>query len=293
MDTTTTTEATEVKDGLHQLVERISDVSTLPPMFARIVAVANDPAASAVDLKGVVEQDPPLATKLLKTVNSACFGLRTPTSNLQSAISLLGFNAVRNLALTVSVSELFQEESTAGGYSRRRLWEHMVSTALCARMIARRTAFAQFEDAYLGGLLHDIGMVMLDQHDHDRFGRAVAAVTPARRLCTCEQEILGFDHAELGALVLGGWRFPQLILECIRWHHSPHRSNEDARMTASAVALADFLCNQKGIDAFPVKHEPRLRSSLLNELELDQDDLRVLWEDMDEELASATDLLRL
>ncbi|MBN1341430.1 MAG: HDOD domain-containing protein [Phycisphaerae bacterium] len=293
MERAVTIEATESQERLRQLVEHISDVATLPAVFAKIMEVVNEPEACAADLKAVVECDPALTSRVLKRVNSAYFGLPTRIGSLQTAISLLGFNAVRNLALTVSVSDLFKDDVQVHTYSRLGLWKHMVSAAICARMIARRTSMAQFEDAYLGGLLHDIGIVFFDQHAPESFRKTLAQLSEERELRFCERDVVGFDHAELGSAVAEKWRFPELIVQCVRWHHFVPRCPETARKVTATVELANFLCTQKGAGAVCLKYKPRLRSNLLAELGLSRDDLRVLWEDMDKELESARDLLNL
>lgn len=293
MSDRTTVLETNARDRLRELTGRISGVSTLPAVAVRIMEVVNDVRAGASDLKGVVEQDPALTARILKTVNSAYCGLRTKIGSLQHAISLLGFNVVRNLAITLSVSDIFKLESEVPNYSRLDLWTHMLSVALGSKMIARRIGNAEYEEAFLAGLLHDIGIVMLDEHAHGEFCLALAAVGPDRELRSCEHQVLGFDHAAVGAAVADLWRFPEVVVERIRWHHEPHRSSTENRVMVSVVALANFLCNQKGFSAVKVKHAPTIRAELLADLGLDRDDLRVLWEDMDQELTSARELFRL
>ncbi len=293
MDNPALAEAQDRKSRLQQLVKQATEVSTLPTVLPKIMEVVNDPGAGAGDLKAIVECDPPLTSRVLKTVNSAHFGLRTSTSNLQNAISLLGFTTVRNLALTASVSDMFKKDFEIDSYSRLGLWKHMVAVGLCARLIARHVGAARFEDAYLGGLLHDIGIVLFDENDHDSFRKAVERVQPDRELRVCEREVVGFDHAELGAALAKNWQFPDLTIECIRWHHAGDRCGRQSRvirLITSAVELANFLCQQKGIGSVRVKYKPQLRSTLLGDLNLGRDDIRTLWEDLDKELANAKDL---
>ncbi|MBN1345345.1 MAG: HDOD domain-containing protein [Phycisphaerae bacterium] len=284
------------KQRLQGFVEQLSEVSTLPSVLAKIMTVIDDPGTGSADLKAVVECDPALTSRVLKLVNSAYFGLRNSTSNLQNAISLLGFNAVRNLAVTASVSNVFKDEFENEYYSRKGLWEHMVSVALCARMMVRRSRLAQFEDAYLGGLLHDIGTVMFDQHAHGEFCNALRMLQLERDLRACEHAVFGFDHTQLGAVMAGVWKFPDLIIQCIRWHHQSHRATGQSRhirQIAAAVELSDFLCTQKGAGAVRTKVKPHLSPYVLSDLKIDRSDLRVLWAEMDKELAAARDWFKL
>jgi putative nucleotidyltransferase with HDIG domain len=283
----------QAEEHLHELVASISNISTLPTVAARIMEVVNDSTASASDLKDVVECDPALTARILKTVNSSYFSVQSRVGNLQHAISLMGFNTVRNLAVTHSVSGIFKRESEVASYSRMDLWRHMVSVGMSARMIARRLKNPQFEEAFMAGLLHDIGVVLLDEHAHEAFCTAVISVTPDRELCVCEREVFGFDHSDLGATVADQWRFPESIIEGIRWHHTPQASSEANRSMVCILSLADFLCAQKGIGTVRTKCKPSTQLNLLTELGVEREDLRVLWEDMDHELSAARDLFKL
>jgi putative nucleotidyltransferase with HDIG domain len=290
---TVAAKAANPEEKLQALIARVNEVSTIPAVALKIMEVINDAKISAADLKEIVEHDPSLTARVLRTVNSAYFSLRNPIGSLQHAISMLGFNAIRNLAVTASVCEVFKRESTAENYSRIDLWRHMLSVALSARMIARRIGHAQFEDAYLAGLLHDIGVVLLDEHAHREFCAVLKTVTPDRELQWCERSVLGFDHAEFGAAIAHLWRLPEVVAERIRYHHVPQNARKDDRVMVSTVALADFLCARKGAGAVRVTYTRKLESHILADLQLSREDLRVMWEDIDRELSAAASLFRL
>ncbi|MBN1347663.1 MAG: HDOD domain-containing protein [Phycisphaerae bacterium] len=291
MSTTLWHPVVDPNERLQQLLGKISEASTLPAVFTKIMEVINDPNASASDLTAVVKCDPSLTTRVLRAINSAYYGLSTPTSNLKYAVALLGFRTIRNLAMTVLVGGLFKQDLTVLNYSRLGLWKHIISVALTARLIARHTAGSTFdEDAYLGGLLHDVGIVLMDHHDHEVFCHTIKQTQPNRELRVCERELIGFDHAELAAAVATNWRFPSDLVECFRWHHEAYQASAPARPLTSAVELANFLCNHKGINSVGIRYEPRLRTALLADLRIAPDDLRSLWQQMDKELSSARDL---
>lgn len=140
---------------LDSVVRRIDEISTLPHIALQVMEVANEPGSSAADLKDVVEGDAALSARILRCVNSSAYGTRTKVTNLQHAIAYLGLKQIRNLAITASVSELFKKEEAVGSYLRSHLWRHLVSVGICARLIAMRRQFENFEDVFLAGLLHD------------------------------------------------------------------------------------------------------------------------------------------
>ena len=193
---------------LDMVVSRAAEVSTLPHIALKVMEVARNPESNAADLKTVVESDPSLSARVLRTMNSAAYAFRSKVTNLQQAISLLGFNQVRNLAITASVSDSFKNDTVCGTYRRSGLWRHLVSVGICARLIAARTRLSNFEDAFLAGLLHDFGIIIEDQHVPKGFRAMINSLNDPRPLTDAEQMFLGFDHTLLGARVADNWKFP-------------------------------------------------------------------------------------
>ncbi|QDU62350.1 HDOD domain protein [Planctomycetes bacterium Pan216] len=285
-------DATNRPLSLDQVADRINDVSTLPEVALRVVQVANDARSSASDLKRVLENDPALTARVLRTVNSSYYSLRYNVHSVQQAIALLGFNQIRNLAVTASVADVFTKDIGIRRYSRRELWRHLVSVAVASRMIASRCGLAGFEEAYLAGLLHDWGIILEDQYLHEEFVSLVAQLPEDVRFADAEQAVFGFDHAELGGRIAERWKFPPATLAAIRYHHSSDQcSDRDELPIVQAVELANYLCTSKGISA--IRSAPVGKPSLqaLESLGVTREDYRVLWEDIDAELRDARSLL--
>ena len=226
---------------------QVTEISTLPQVALRVIEVAKDPDSGAADLKAVVEGDPALSARVLRMVNSAACGLRSTVTNLHQAIGFLGFSRVRNLAMTASVSEIFKEEEATGAYRRSELWRHLVSVGICARLVASRFGVADFEDAFLAGLLHDIGIILEDQGAHERFREMLGTLGEGTPLCTSERKWLGFDHCELGAKVAEAWRFPATAWAAIRFHHESEKYTGAGAEIVRCVEVANVICTIKGI----------------------------------------------
>lgn len=269
--------------ALDALVHQIVDISALPAVALRAIEVAQDPGSGAADLKRVVEGDPALSARLLRMVNSAAFGVRTRVTNLHQAISFAGFSQIRNLALTASVSELFSDEDRIGLYSRAGLWRHLVSVAVASRMVAVRTGMRDFEDAFVAGLLHDIGIILIDQHAHARFTRVIRGLDGARRLCDAEHDVFGFDHTTLGARIAEKWRFPPGVTAAIRHHHASHDHNGPDAPVVHCVAVANTICTMKGIPSVGLRLvAPPVAA--FQALHMTREDVLVLAIDLDNEL---------
>jgi putative nucleotidyltransferase with HDIG domain len=281
------------KPGLQQVLREVDEVSTLPHVALRVVEVANDPDSGAADLKEVLEGDPALSARLLRCVNSSAYAVRGKISNLQQAVAYLGVKQVRNLALTASVSQLFAEECSIGWYRRSALWRHMVSVGLYARLIAKSARFPDFEDVFLAGLMHDIGIILEDQFAHDRFRLVVRRSTESYRpLTENEHEFFAFDHTTLGAEVAQRWRFPKVVETAIRNHHAPLANSQADELPTWFVAIANYICSIKEITS--------MGSNLVRPVDLKEigilltvEDLVRISRDFDNGLASYDALFRI
>ncbi|MCR4411047.1 MAG: HDOD domain-containing protein [Thermoguttaceae bacterium] len=269
--------------SLAQLTRRINDVSTLPQVALRVMRVAEDPNATAADLKAAMEIDAPLCARVLRSVNSSAYALRTKITNLQQAVAYLGMKQVRNLAMTASVSRLFKHEETIGRYRRRDLWRHLVATGICARLIATRLKLTRFEDVFLAGLLHDVGLILEDQYVHQHFVLVLQTLDEGKALCEIERQHLGFDHTTLGWQVAESWGFPDLITDVIRHHHRSDSYEGEHRTVIHCVELANLICSCKGMSSVGFSLV-RLSPQVLRDLSLNRQDLSVLAEDLDREI---------
>lgn len=276
-----------------QLFERIAEVSTLPTAAMRIIEIAGDPNSSGDDLLHAVQSDPALATRVMRTVNSAYYALRGTIADLKNAIMLLGFKEVRNLALTAYVAKLFQQTAGYGPYRRERLWNHLVGVASAARLIARSTGKDAPEEAYLAGLLHDLGLILIDQYLHRRFCQVIDLLSDERPTSAAEWKVLGFDHTELGERIARGWHFPEQITAAIRYHHDPPSYSGAHRATLHAVVLANYLASRKGLTSLGVCNVVLPPESVFHHLGMTKDELSALWGQLEEELERAQLLARM
>ena len=277
---------------LDSVVRRIDEISTLPHIALQVLEVANEPSSSAADLKEVIEGDAALSARILRCVNSSAYGARTKVTNLQHAIAYLGLKQIRNLAITASVSELFKKEEAVGSYLRSNLWQHLVSVGICARLIAMRRRFENFEDMFIAGLLHDIGIVLEDQYVHEPFREVMEKLDDNKTLATVELECLGFAHTVLGARVAEAWKFADSVTDAIRHHHNSAKYRGEHIDIVRCVEVANLLCTLKGISSVGRKLVMSSQSALEG-LALTKEDVAVLIEDLDREIKRHTDLFQM
>lgn len=278
--------------SLDKLVRRIDEISTLPHVALKVMEVANDPNSGAADLKEAMESDAALSARVLRCVNSSAYATRTRITNLQQAIAYLGLKQIRNLAMTASVSELFKKNGAMGTYRRSELWRHLVSVGLSARLIALRRKLPAFEDAFLAGLLHDLGIILADQHVHAHFCQVIQRLDKQHTLAETERGVLGFDHTLLGYRVAESWGFPELVRDAIRHHHNSVVYRGEHLLIVRCVEVANLICTLKGISSVGMKLVA-VCAPALKALEIGREDLAILSEDLDQELARQAELFQL
>ncbi|MGQ9576111.1 MAG: HDOD domain-containing protein [Thermoguttaceae bacterium] len=263
---------------VERLFARISEVSTLPALALKIIEVAKDPNASAADLYEVVRRDVALAVRIMRTVNSSYYSLKTKVADLQLAITLLGFEHVRNLALTAYVARLFKGQSGHGRYRREGLWNHLIGTGAVAMLVAETCGKVPPREAYLAGLFHDVGFVLLDQYLHKPFCQLVDAVTEDAPVCRVEHEILGFDHTQLGAFAAQKWDLPEQLVVSIRHHHAPASYHGPCQAMLYVVTLANAFSSLRGYTSLGVRSLQMPPSVIFSGLGLGTGQVESIWQ---------------
>jgi len=278
-----TTVVAEEGRPIDRVARQVQEISSLPIVAMRVMEVTNDANAGAVHLKTVLESDAALSARVLRLVNSSAYGIQQRVTNLQAAIAFLGFRQIRNLALTASISDIFRGNAEIGAYSRPSLWRHLVSVGICARMVAMRRRMDSFEDVFLAGLLHDVGIILEDQYDHENFERMMSSLSGQATLEDSEHKVLGYTHAVLGKVIADRWRFPELVVAAIRHHHDAAVPSGEHQQALRCVQLANTLCTYKGISSIGV-NLLRPPMDAINGLGLTKPDIEALLVDVDEEL---------
>ena len=270
-----------------RLFTRISEVSSIPDVALVIVRLANDPTSEAEDLLSAIRQDAALAVRIMRTVNSSYYGLPRQVADLKRAITLLGFKEIRNLVLSAYIADLFRKTCGHGKYTRRGLWDHLVGVGAVAKLIARTCGKVPPQEAYLAGLLHDFGLILIDQYLHRPFCRVVDALDRETPICEVERKILGFDHAVLGEFVAARWQLPEPLTVAIRYHHESDRYDGPHGACVHVVELANIFCHRKGRTPLGVRNTDLPSPRVFAGLELQEEQVARVWEQVDETLEAA------
>src|SRR5215216_3682003 len=193
-----------------ETLKKVSAIATLPEVTAKIVETVEDPKSTAAALHKIVAHDPALATRILKVVNSAFYGLPGQIGSVERAIVLLGLNAIKNIAVAASLGQLFRGVKLCEGFTAKDLWTHCIAVGVTARELARNMKVPITDEAFLAGLIHDTGLLVSLQVWPDKLKAACeTARTTERDFCEIEREIVGVDHQQLGQGLAELWKFPR------------------------------------------------------------------------------------
>ena len=221
-------------------VGRIRTLPALPRVYAQLREATAREDTSAAQVAGIITADSALTAKVLHVVNSAFFRHARSISRIEQAVVHLGFNAIRNLALSAEVFSAWPRGGAPAGFEPERLQEHAHNVASAARALARGSAWA--DDALLAGLLHDIGYWVLLQQCPQEMARAIKLASErGLPLHEAERVVLEATHAEVGAYLLGLWGLPYPILEAVALHHNPMLAPQSEFDLLAAVAVAQEL----------------------------------------------------
>ncbi|MEW6517335.1 MAG: HDOD domain-containing protein [candidate division FCPU426 bacterium] len=277
--------------NLEEVQAKVQNVFPMPQILAKIMRVVNDPTASAATLEQIFKYEPSFTLKILTLANSAYYGSPGKITNIRAAITLLGFNLIKSIAIHASVNEFFNFGTTNSIFSGYELWKHSVGVGVCAKMISRRLKLGNAEDFFTLGILHDVGLIIEYQFYREPF-LAVMARLQGRvaSLLETEQEMLGTDHAALSQLICDKWNLPKTMGQALRYHHDPLEAPASVQAQACALYVANEIVKQKQYGFFyPTPAGLDARAQEL--LKISADDLEVLAEDFDQEIQEMTRML--
>ncbi len=228
-------------------IERaIHELPALPGLVTQLVELVESENATAEQVERLITTDPALTVKVLHLANSAYYGLTRTISTVKQAVIVLGFHTVKNLVLGVSAFMALRN-SRAPSPLELELWEHSFACAGIAREIAltQGRGIRQAENAFMAGLLHDIGILFLHTRFPREYQRVLRHANPQRTRHEVEGAILGMDHAEVGALIADGWNLPPLLVNLIGNHHAPALPDDDLCLPTACLMVADQWSYQR------------------------------------------------
>ncbi|NLM04994.1 MAG: HDOD domain-containing protein [Clostridiales bacterium] len=261
------------KISLEEIINRVEDVPSLPMVTSRIMELTEDPDATVTDIEREILKDQGLTSRVLRLANSVYYGFPRRIHTISEATVLLGFKVIKSITLAATVSKVMLRELPGYGLERQGLWTQSQACAMIARNIARELKYKNSDHAYVAGLLHDIGKVILNTYVGEKYQDILALVeNKGKSFLEAEREILGFDHGQVGARVAEKWNLPEDLVEAIAYHHDPDKAKVNVFLT-DIIHMADAIVMMMGISMGSDGMNYKFSENTLKRLHIEEEQL--------------------
>jgi len=226
-----------------QVFEKIKDIPPMPQVASKVINILENPDFRFAELIRVISKDPSVAASILKMANSALFAPKSDITNLTQAISFLGIKNVKNLVITLSTKSLFTGSNTP--FFDNKIWEHSMATAIFSRIVVLNIDKKMAEEAFLVGLLHDLGQIIMLKNMPEYENLLADAFNDNHSVYDMESERLGFTHTDVGAYLMKKWNLPIFYKNAIASHHKPDSTGNN--FLDKVVCYAHNFAKMNGI----------------------------------------------
>ena len=233
-----------------KIIDKVGDLPSPPDILAKAIKLTSDVDSNIADISRSISADQSISGKVVRMSNSPVFARVKQVSSLDEAIRVLGFNQLKSIIVTASTFQMFGD--CAHAEAATKLWHHSFSTAIAARMIADRLTALNKDEAYLAGLLHDVGKLILLKTAPEVYTELIKTVVKNQSgFVVEEQKELGFDHTDVGAVLLDQWNFPTHIMSAVAGHHRCNLAVGASReQLARVIAMANSVSRYIGTDFY-------------------------------------------
>ena len=230
-----------------ELVSKLEDLMPLPTTIKKLVQLTRDPDSDLNEIVLSLEKDQAMVAKILKLANSSYYGFSKQIKTIAHAVVCLGYNTIKNIALTATTHSILNKGVVSYALEKGALFKHSYSVAIAARILATKLKYPNPDEVYVMGLLHDVGKVVLDQYAKQKFIDVVRLFRSGNiSFLQAEEQVLGFNHGEIGAKVAEKWNLSDDLVQSIRYHHDPANAPAN-NLTVHMVHIADMVSELLGI----------------------------------------------
>lgn len=219
----------------------LARLPTMPQILLRLLDLCHRDDVNLTDLAALISRDAGMAAKIFAVSSSAAFAGRGRPATLEQCLSLLGMNAIKTIVINESILQVFNRFTSGRDFDLHAFWGHSLRCALIARELARKMGYASPEEAYLGGLMHDVGRLAMLSTDPDGYTRLFYELGDSDELCSLEYETFALTHAEVGAWLVEKWELDSFLGDCVLYHHEPAERVVSAHPLVRIVLLANRL----------------------------------------------------
>jgi putative nucleotidyltransferase with HDIG domain len=257
-----------VHDAIKKVLDDGLKLYALPQTLSEVIRVVSDDTTGADDLAKVLMRDPAMITRVLRAVNSPYYGMGRKIGSVPQAVITLGMRQVTALALSTSVYTM--TEKWQSSFDRVRFWRHSLETAIASRDLAEKCGYKKTEEMFVAGLLHDIGLLVLERSFPDQYQKMWRKSLGNGFLIELEEEAWGSNHARVGQFLMEQWRLPETVCQAVGHHHTVFSpgATEPEMIASQIVALANRISKfriadlQPGADASERNNRDIIRENL-------------------------------
>lgn len=229
-----------------QLVEKIDDLPTIPVVATQVLQLLDNPDVEVEEIADLMLSDQVMTARVMKLINSPVYKPEHEITSLKRALVYLGLRHIREVALTTSFINAFDENK--GALDVSTFWEHSFGVGMVSKIIAKKVGYPDLEKAYIAGIIHDLGEVFLSNFMRDEFAAVLNSIkNKPVKLVDAEIEQLGTSHCEIGLCMARKWNFPEVYCEVIALHHAPSEALIDPVLCA-IVNLSDLFCSVRELN---------------------------------------------
>lgn len=235
------------EDTLEKIIMQTVDVPSIPPVASKVLKLVSSDYSSINELENIIAQDQSFSTRILKIANSPYYGRGKCVDAISTAIIIIGFNSVKSLVMSASLKDLHRRS----GPFEQQHWEHSLGVSIAASLLAADTKMLMPDDVLIGGLIHDVGKIVINNSLPDQY-KLVTDKVNAEKIPSiiAEDALLGFNHCNVGGLIARKWKLPRNLEAVIEYHHAEHYPPfEDSgyETMCQIVQIADAMCLHMGI----------------------------------------------
>lgn len=236
----------KTKEELKNFIITIKDMPSLPSIVMELLSSLSDDKISIQKITTILEKDPVLVSKILKVINSSYYAVRFNIASLKQAIVLLGLREIKRITIGTSVINTFGHSKDSSNFDRVSFWQHCLGCGKISEMIAEKLNFPFKDEAFLGGLLHDIGKVVVNIFFYDEFIKVLEECRkPEISFRQAEVKLIGADHTDIGLWFAERWKFPDKIQDVIKNHHNLRESKN--QLLCATIRFSDLMCKTRQI----------------------------------------------
>lgn len=231
---------------IDKIMAKVETLPSIPGSAVKLLNLLENTESSVQEIEDLLRLDPGMTANVLKLTNSAYVGLPSKVGSVKRAIMLLGMKKIKQLVMASCVNVVMDGAIPGYDLPPGELWRHSIAVSVAAERLCREMQLESREDIFTAALVHDVGKLVLGQFIQDEMAAIEAAAGTNVSFEVAEKEVLGIDHAEIGARILSQWSLPENLVHAVRWHHDPDGAETSTQMT-DIVHVANVLCLMMGI----------------------------------------------